>query len=101
MTLVDAAERLEIGVSRISAYQVTLVPGLLQTADYAWAVFDSGREARREDWIANQLAVRMIRQERLTEEDHPLQLAAVVHEFALRSPVGGAEGWAPNFGISR
>jgi hypothetical protein len=64
------------------------VPGLLQTAEYARAVFDSGRQTRRGDWIANQLEVRLIRQERLTDEEHPLQLDAVVHEFALRIPVG-------------
>jgi transcriptional regulator with XRE-family HTH domain len=79
---------LETGASRICAYEVTLVPGLLQTADYARAVFNSGREARREDWIANQLAVRLTRQERLTDEEHPLELSAVVHEFALRNPAG-------------
>ncbi len=81
---------LETGAHRISNYEMALVPGLLQTADYARAVFESGREARRPDWIANQLAVRMTRQERLTDEAHPLELDAVIHEFALRSTVGGA-----------
>jgi hypothetical protein len=36
------------------------------------------------------LAVRMIRQERLTDEEHPLQLDAVLHESALHYPVGGS-----------
>jgi transcriptional regulator with XRE-family HTH domain len=79
---------LETGASHLRAYELALVPGLLQTADYARAVFDSGPRKRREDWIVNQLAVRLTRQERLTDEDHPLELHAVVHEFALRSPVG-------------
>lgn len=79
---------LETAASRISNYEVTLVPGLLQTADYTRALFNSGRETRREDWIANQLEVRLIRQERLTDEEHPLVLDAVVHEFVLRSSVG-------------
>lgn len=77
---------LETAASRISNYEITLVPGLLQTADYTRALFNSGRETRKEDWIANQLEVRLIRQERLTDEEHPLQLDAVVHEFALRNP---------------
>lgn len=81
---------LETGASRLSTYAITLVPGLLQTADYARTVFESGRKERREDWIANQLAVRLNRQERLTDEEHPLELDAVIHEFALRSRVGGA-----------
>ena len=79
---------LETAAHRISNYEVTLVPGLLQTADYTRALFNSGRETRREDWIDNQLEVRLIRQERLTDEEHPLHLDAVVHEFTLRSPVG-------------
>jgi transcriptional regulator with XRE-family HTH domain len=77
---------LETAASRISVYEINLVPGLLQTADYTRALFNSGRENRREDWIANQLEVRLIRQERLTDEEHPLHLDAVVHEFALRNP---------------
>jgi transcriptional regulator with XRE-family HTH domain len=81
---------LETGASHMSTYQLMLVPGLLQTEDYARALFESGREARREEWIINQLAVRMTRQERLTDEEIPLDLDAVMHEFALRSPVGGA-----------
>ncbi|MBB4904248.1 helix-turn-helix domain-containing protein [Actinophytocola algeriensis] len=79
---------LETAATRISVYEVTLVPGLLQTAEYARAVFTSGSRQRTEDWIANQLEVRLTRQERLTDEEHPLVLEAVVHEFALRNPVG-------------
>ena len=81
---------LETGANRISNYELSLMPGLLQTADYARALFESGREARRPDWIANQLAVRMTRQERLTDDEHPLELDAVIHEFALRSKVSSA-----------
>lgn len=80
---------LETGANRISNYELAFVPGLLQTADYARALFQSSWNARTEEWIANRLAVRLTRQERLTDEDHPLELDAVVHEFALRHPVGG------------
>jgi transcriptional regulator with XRE-family HTH domain len=79
---------LETGASRISNYEVTFVPGLLQTADYARALFTSSRTERSEEWIANRLAVRLTRQERLTDDEHPLELDAVVHEFALHYPVG-------------
>jgi transcriptional regulator with XRE-family HTH domain len=78
---------LETGASRISNYELAFVPGLLQTADYARALFTSSQRERTEEWIANQLAVRMTRQERLTDEEHPLVLDAVVHELVLRSPV--------------
>jgi transcriptional regulator with XRE-family HTH domain len=79
---------LETAATRIVNYEVTLVPGLLQTEEYARALFTSGSQPRREDWIANQLAVRLNRQERLTDEEHPLELEAVMHEFALRNAVG-------------
>ena len=82
---------LETAASRISVYEVNLVPGLLQTADYTQALFNSGREQRRADWIANQLEVRLIRQERLTDEEHPLHLDAVVNEVALRTPAAHAK----------
>ncbi|MGH3877223.1 MAG: helix-turn-helix domain-containing protein [Actinophytocola sp.] len=81
---------LETGANRISTYEVTFVPGLLQTADYARALFESSTNARSAEWIANRLTVRLTRQERLTDEEFPLELDAVVHEFVLRYPVGGA-----------
>lgn len=82
---------LETGAHRISNYELTFVPGLAQTADYARALFEPSTNARTEEWIANRLAIRLTRQERLIDEDHPLELDAVVHEFALRHPVGGPE----------
>jgi len=81
---------LETGASRISNYELALVPGLLQTADYARALFRSSVNSLTEDGIANWLAVRLTRQERLTDDEHPISLDAVVHEMALRQPVGGS-----------
>jgi transcriptional regulator with XRE-family HTH domain len=81
---------LETGAHRISNYELTFVPGLLQIADYARALFESSSRERTAERLANQLAVRLTRQERLTDEEHPLELDAVVHEFSLRLPVGGA-----------
>lgn len=80
---------LETGASRSDSYELTFVPGLLQTADYARTLFMSSREKRSEEWINNRLALRLTRQERLTDEEHPLELVAVMHEFALRYPIGG------------
>ncbi len=81
---------LETGAARISNYELSFVPGLLQIADYARALFQSNSNARSADRLANKLVVRLTRQERLTDEDHPLHLDAVVHEFALRIPVGNS-----------
>lgn len=80
---------LESGASRLSTFQPSLIHGLLQIVDYARAMFSAGRLPRSEVWIDNQLDARMIRQERLVDEDQPLELVAVISEFALRWPVGG------------
>lgn len=82
---------LETGASLVNEYQLSFVPGLLQTADYTRALFEAGRRPQDEEWIINQLTVRSIRQERLTDEQHPLRLNAVIHEFVLRYPIGGRE----------
>jgi transcriptional regulator with XRE-family HTH domain len=65
------------------------VPGLLQTREYARAVFTSGVVERSLDRLEAQLEVRMIRQRRLIDAENPLQLVAVVGEAALRNPIGG------------
>lgn len=82
---------LESGASRISAFEPDLVPGLLQTADYARVLFGAGLKKRNKIWIDNQLDARMIRQERLADENYPLKLDAVISEFALYRPVGGRD----------
>lgn len=81
---------IESGAGRLRTFEPDLVPGLLQTSDYASALFAAARVRRSREWIDNQLAVRLIRQERLVDEDNPLQLHAVINEFVLRKPVGGA-----------
>jgi transcriptional regulator with XRE-family HTH domain len=82
---------LESGASRLGVFEPDLVPGLLQTADYARSLFNAGMRTRRKGWIDSQLEVRMIRQERLVDEENALELDAVVSEFALCRPVGGSE----------
>lgn len=80
---------LEAGASKERDFEVQVVPGLLQTADYARALFESGKTTRSEEWIADRLNVRLVRQDRLTDEERPIHLAAVIDEQALRRPVGG------------
>jgi transcriptional regulator with XRE-family HTH domain len=79
---------LERAARLIRSYDIQLVTGLLQTPEYARAVFSlpgssPGERAER------QLAVRMRRQEILHRADPP-HLWAVIDEAALRRPVGGA-----------
>lgn len=71
----------------VSEYQVMMIPGLLQTRDYAERLLNKAGFQRRRR-VQNDLEVRMRRQDRLTE-DRPLHLRAVIEEHVLRRPVGG------------
>ncbi|MDQ2708527.1 MAG: helix-turn-helix domain-containing protein [Actinomycetota bacterium] len=81
----------ETEASLVYEFTVGYVPGLLQTADYARALFTAVPMRRTEEQLANEVTVRMIRQHRLTSTDHPLRLVAVVDETVLHRPVGGSE----------
>jgi len=82
---------LEAGASEAREFALAYVPGLLQTEQYALAVFRGSPFPRSEERLAAEVAVRMIRQRRLTSEEDPLRLIAVVDEGVLRRPVGGPE----------
>ncbi|MFI2616662.1 helix-turn-helix domain-containing protein [Streptomyces sp. NPDC018584] len=69
-------------------YQPLLVPGQLQTEEYARAVTGVGFTALGPDQVDSLVEVRMLRQQRLREED-PMLLDVVVTEAALRLQVGG------------
>ncbi|WP_433020578.1 helix-turn-helix domain-containing protein [Kribbella sp. CA-294648] len=71
------------------SYCQTMVPGLLQTADYTAAVLTSIRDRRRVviDDIAATVAERLDRQRILTQGGHTF--AFVLEEAALRYQVGG------------
>ena len=72
-------------------YTLGFVPGLLQTEDYAAARFQGTVLHRTREELTNQLRIRMIRQWRLTEEDKPLGLAAVMASSVPHRPIGGPE----------
>jgi hypothetical protein len=79
----------ETEASLVREFTVGFIPGLLQTADYARALFTSAPVRRTADQLAHDIEVRMIRQRRLTEVEEPLELVAVIDEMALRRTVGG------------
>jgi transcriptional regulator with XRE-family HTH domain len=81
---------LETEATRVRDFTTTYVPGLLQTADYARAMFVAGLVWDSGAALENAVAVRTIRQERLADRDEPLHLDAVVEETALHRPVGSA-----------
>jgi len=68
-------------------FEPLLVPGLLQTEDYARAIFRT-RLMTSDEEIDEQVAARLKRQAILTR-DEPVALWAVLDESALRRQVGG------------
>lgn len=79
----------ETEATEVQDFTLDAVPGLLQTADYSRALFASSLARRTEDELANAVAVRMIRQERLTSVEDPLKLEAVIDESVLYRAIGG------------
>lgn len=79
---------LEHGAYGIRTYESLLIPGWLQTEDYARALISSDLANIRQVEVDQRVAVRMRRQERLGGDD-PLRLTAVVSEAALLQQVGG------------
>jgi hypothetical protein len=81
---------LEADAAVVYEYQLGLVPGLLQTADYARALFRGSRPQRTEAELDYHVRSRLFRQRRLTE-DPLLELVAIVDETVLHRPIGGVE----------
>jgi transcriptional regulator with XRE-family HTH domain len=69
-------------------YGSTVVPGLLQTEDYARALLNANCPPLEEQVIDERLAARMERQSLLTRRP-PVVLGFVIGEAVLRTPVGG------------
>jgi transcriptional regulator with XRE-family HTH domain len=88
-TWLEAYVGLEAAASILRTYEVQLVPGLLQTEDYARALIRQGSAVTEED-ITRRGELRVSRQEILRRPDAP-QLWAVVDEGALRRPIGSPE----------
>ena len=80
---------LEVEASLVREVSQCYIPGLLQTSDYSRAVLSIATLPRSPDALEKDLAVRMRRQLRLTSDDEPLELVAVLDESVLLRPVGG------------
>ncbi|MEV8633061.1 helix-turn-helix transcriptional regulator [Streptosporangium sp. NPDC051023] len=73
----------------IRSWEPLVLPGLLQTEDYARAVI-SGRPGATPDQVEEALAIRMARQKIFQRADPPMYWA-VIDECVLRRPIGGRE----------
>jgi transcriptional regulator with XRE-family HTH domain len=74
----------------IREFNALAVPGLLQTEEYAQALFRAGRPADSDEEIGQHVAARLERQ-RILDRPKPPMLWAVIDEGVLRRPVGGPE----------
>ncbi|WP_149259302.1 helix-turn-helix transcriptional regulator [Actinomadura sp. K4S16] len=77
------------GASSITEYDSCLVPGLLQTADYARSALRGLSPSIREDVLEERIEVRMRRQSLLTRDDPP-RLWVLLDESVLIRHVGGS-----------
>jgi len=82
------AAELERLATEICEFAPAVVPGLLQTREYARALFLANRPLAAEEHIEELLKGRMDRTRLLTDATRPAYWA-VLHETVLRIPVGG------------
>jgi transcriptional regulator with XRE-family HTH domain len=80
---------LEAEAVGIKYYQSTIVPGLLQTPDYARAMYEAGVPKFTPERIDEHIEVRLRRQ-RLLMQSPPIRLEVVLDEAVLHRLVGGS-----------
>lgn len=80
----------EYDASSIHTCEPLLIPGLLQTADYARALIRSGWPSRSDEDVERYVGARLRRQEILNRDDPP-ELSVILDEAAVRRRVGGPD----------
>ena len=84
---------LEAAASRIRDFESTLIPGLLQTPEYAEAVFQT-KQGITEQAVAAKVAFRLERQRILTRRRPKApELEVIVDEAVLRRPIVAHDAW--------
>ena len=81
---------LEAETAAVRSYEISVVPGLLQTPDYARAVLREMFPRYGAEQIERLVDLRMERQRRL-DDTPPLDLWAILDEAVARRPVGGTQ----------
>lgn len=87
-SFLDIAE-LEHHAAAMRVFVMVHMPGLLQTAEYARAVFEKSLISLPPKEVEIRATYRMRRQEVLTLREPPPRYTAVIHEAALRMQFGG------------
>jgi transcriptional regulator with XRE-family HTH domain len=80
----------ELKATRITDFELALVPGLAQTADYAHATLSALRVGDSDEDIEAWVGLRMSRQAILTRRQPP-ELHWILTELHLRQPIGGSK----------
>ncbi|MBH1933738.1 helix-turn-helix transcriptional regulator [Streptomyces sp. AV19] len=79
----------EAAAIAVHSYQTLLIPGLLQTEEYARIMMSLHCPPLDNDTVERRLAGRLGRQELLTKQD--VMFTFVIYEAALRTAIGGPE----------
>ncbi|MGW1225516.1 helix-turn-helix domain-containing protein [Streptomyces sp. NPDC001478] len=82
---------LETDADSLRVYEPQIVPGLLQTRQYAEAVIKGALPEAPQSDIDKRVSVRLRRQDRISAPENPLRLWAVIDESALRRRVGSKQ----------
>jgi transcriptional regulator with XRE-family HTH domain len=88
--LTSAYVGLEAAAAELRSFEPLVIPGLLQTEEYARAMVLAGWPNMSNEEVEQRIRVRMKRQSLLYQDD-PLQLSIILDEAALRRPVGGID----------
>lgn len=80
---------LEEAATDIRTWQSQLIPGLLQTEEYARAVLKADNSDRPPDVVDYHMDIRAQRQERWKADDNGPHIWAIISEAAVRPAVGG------------
>ena len=89
---------LEEAASQISWYEAELVPGLLQTEQYARSVIKDDNPGVDDEEIDRRVQLRLARQALVSRRTAPLSLHVALNEAILRRPVGGPDVMAAQLG---
>ncbi|WP_067456546.1 helix-turn-helix domain-containing protein [Actinomadura macra] len=81
---------LEAEAASVLSFEALMVPGLVQTDDYAREVMRSGQAEIADDEVERRVELRLARQRVLTRDD-PLRLSVVFDEAVLHRVVGSPE----------
>jgi transcriptional regulator with XRE-family HTH domain len=82
---------LETDAASMRSFEGELIPGLLQTEQYARRIHVVAGDLIKPADLDRLVAARMRRQARLTDEEAPLELSTVVSEAAFRRVLGDTE----------